>query len=299
MIPSPGKDRGFTLIEILVVVIIIAIISSIGLMSMNLIGDDRELNNERDRLASLIEIAQDEATMQGRELGIELMSSTYRFVEYDPYSLRWSEITGDDLFRLRQLPDGMEFQLYLEDKLIVLESDPQELEQSSEAETDDEALVSAINESGADILLLGLGNPKQELWFNRNRHRLDEPAGQGQSQRHVEQGPEDHQDLDNAKESPGPFGSVTKPISHGQQEAGKQSVGQRQRTGCRAESQGRERRFDGRDDNDPGLDEQEHPHYVRGFDFSFHALSVEPAREATIGRGLETDETDPRVRGSV
>jgi len=136
MIPSPGKDRGFTLIEILVVVIIIAIISSIGLMSMNLIGDDRELGTERDRLASLIEIAQDEAMMQGRELGLELMTSTYRFVEYDPYQLRWSEITGDDLFRLRQLPDGMEFQLYLEDKLIVLQNNPQELEQSTESESD-------------------------------------------------------------------------------------------------------------------------------------------------------------------
>lgn len=36
----------------------------------------------------------------------------------------------------------------------------------------DDALVEQINGSGASILLLGLGNPKQELWFHRNRHRL-------------------------------------------------------------------------------------------------------------------------------
>ncbi len=49
----------------------------------------------------------------------------------------------------------------------------------ADAEGADEALVASINESGADILLLGLGNPKQELWFNRNRHRLKVPVSIG------------------------------------------------------------------------------------------------------------------------
>ena len=122
------KARGFTLIEILVVVIIIAIISGVALMSINLIGDDRELDTERKRLAALIEVAQDEAMMQGRELGLELMTSTYRFVEFDPFTYQWSEIQADELFRLRQLPEGMEFDLYVEDKRIVLDTDPKEFE---------------------------------------------------------------------------------------------------------------------------------------------------------------------------
>ncbi len=44
---------------------------------------------------------------------------------------------------------------------------------------DDEAIVEQINRSGADILLIGLGNPKQELWFNRNRDRLTVPVSIG------------------------------------------------------------------------------------------------------------------------
>lgn len=131
--PTIRKQFGFTLIEILVVVIIVATISGIALMSMGLIGDDRELDTERKRLATLIEVAQDEAMMQGREFGLELMSSTYRFVEYDPFSAQWSEILGDDLFRLRKLPDGMEFELYVEDKRILLENDPKEFEDPDEA----------------------------------------------------------------------------------------------------------------------------------------------------------------------
>ena len=131
--PTIRTTRGFTLIEILVVVIIIATVSGIALMSIGLLGDDRELKTERQRLASLIEVAQDEATMQGREFGLEMMTSTYRFVEFDPYASLWSEIIGDELFRLRQLPEGMEFELYVEDKRIVLKDDPKEFDDPNKA----------------------------------------------------------------------------------------------------------------------------------------------------------------------
>ena len=131
--PTIRKQFGFTLIEILVVVIIVATISGIALMSMGLIGDDRELDTERKRLATLIEVAQDEAMMQGREFGLELMTSTHRFVEFDPFSAQWSEILGDELFRLRKLPEGMEFELYVEDKHVLLESNPREFEDPDEA----------------------------------------------------------------------------------------------------------------------------------------------------------------------
>ena len=44
---------------------------------------------------------------------------------------------------------------------------------------DDRALLTKIHGSGADILLVGLGNPKQELWFNRNRAQLEVPVSIG------------------------------------------------------------------------------------------------------------------------
>ncbi len=40
-------------------------------------------------------------------------------------------------------------------------------------------IVERINASGADILLIAFGNPKQELWFERNRHRLEVPVSIG------------------------------------------------------------------------------------------------------------------------
>src|SRR5205807_7624587 len=39
-------------------------------------------------------------------------------------------------------------------------------------EMDSDGLVELVNRSGAGVLLVALGNPKQELWIARNRHRL-------------------------------------------------------------------------------------------------------------------------------
>ena len=124
-------QRGFTLIEIMVVVIIVATVVSIALLSVGVGGDDNELDKERRRLTTLIEMVQDDATMQGREFGVELMTSSYRFVEFDPLTRQWAEVPGDELYRLRFLPEGIEFSLYIDDKQISLEEDPQQIDDPS------------------------------------------------------------------------------------------------------------------------------------------------------------------------
>ncbi len=43
----------------------------------------------------------------------------------------------------------------------------------------DQEIVKMINTSGADILLIALGNPKQEIWFERNRSHLKVPVSIG------------------------------------------------------------------------------------------------------------------------
>ncbi|MGH7867421.1 MAG: WecB/TagA/CpsF family glycosyltransferase, partial [Candidatus Dormibacteraceae bacterium] len=45
-------------------------------------------------------------------------------------------------------------------------------EAGSPAPEDDEQMVAMINQKRPDLLLVAYGHPKQELWINRNRHRL-------------------------------------------------------------------------------------------------------------------------------
>jgi general secretion pathway protein H len=137
--PTPMRiarsEAGFTLVEILVVIVIVGTMLSIAMLSFSLAGDDRELKSESRRFAALAEVALDEATMQGREFGIELMTAGYRFVEYDALTGRWAEVPGDDTLRLRALPETLEFELFIEDKRIKLDNDPATFEDPEENST--------------------------------------------------------------------------------------------------------------------------------------------------------------------
>lgn len=147
----------------------IGIIVSIGLLSLGVLGDDRQLRIEARRISSLIEVAQDEAVMQGREFGLEFMIGGYRFVEYDPFEERWVEIIGDDVFRARQLPDGVEFDLILEDKIVLLKTDAQKI-----AAPDDDDPRKA-DESFAPHLLIfssGESTPFELHIANRDKQQL-------------------------------------------------------------------------------------------------------------------------------
>jgi len=118
------QQLGFTLIEIMVVVIIVGVVTSVAVLSLGSVRDDRELRTEASRFAALAAVALDDAAMQGREFGVEILSAGYRFVEYDALTAQWAEVPGDETLRLRSLPDGIEFELYLEDKQILLDDDP-------------------------------------------------------------------------------------------------------------------------------------------------------------------------------
>lgn len=133
--PPLTAIRGFTLIEVLVVVVVIAVVSSIILISLNVVRDDRDVQREARRMGSLIELAADEAELQGRDFGIEFIRQGYRFVEYDPFFETWAEIIGDDVFRPRTLPEGFEFDLFIEDRRIQLKEQAAEIE-DDESEDD-------------------------------------------------------------------------------------------------------------------------------------------------------------------
>jgi general secretion pathway protein H len=115
--------RGFTLIELLVVIAIAAILVTIAVMSFNLIGDDRAVQKQVIKLSTLIDMASDEAQIQGRDYGLEFMQGGYRFVEYDPFLEVWSEVIGDDLLQPRALDEDMIIDLFLEDHRVLLQAE--------------------------------------------------------------------------------------------------------------------------------------------------------------------------------
>jgi len=154
-IANTRGDSAFTLIELLVVIVIVGIVSAVALLSFGILGDDRNLQREARRMGSLIELANDEATMQGRDYGLEIMQSGYRFVEHDPFTEQWHEIIGDETLRPRQLEEQMEFELFLEGRRILLEEDAAVTERD---EDDDDTNRSRIEDYIPHVLILSSGD---------------------------------------------------------------------------------------------------------------------------------------------
>ena len=128
---------GFTLIEILVVLVIVGVLLAVAMLSFGILSDNDSLEREARRLSSLIELVSDEATTQGRDFGLEFMTAGYRFVEYDPLLDQWFEIIGDDYLVQRNLDEGTEFELFLEDHKVLLHTEAQETEREQDEDEDD------------------------------------------------------------------------------------------------------------------------------------------------------------------
>jgi general secretion pathway protein H len=117
---APPAAAGFTLIEILVVVLIIAVVSAGVLLSLNLAGRDRDLEREGDRLFALMKYAREQAELQTRQYGILFQEDGYEFLAYDVQRGIWRSVPEDDALGSRRLPDGLGMKLVVEQRPVVL-----------------------------------------------------------------------------------------------------------------------------------------------------------------------------------
>ena len=104
----------------MVVVVIIGVVIAGTLLSVGTTGRDSQLEQERDRLAALIEYVRERAALQTLEYGLRCETGGYRFVMYDTRAAKWLEDPLDESLRPRRLPAGLELGLDVESRVIVL-----------------------------------------------------------------------------------------------------------------------------------------------------------------------------------
>lgn len=166
MMHRPGRPYGFTLIEVLVVIVIIGVMAGMIVVSMTMGDPRRELLREAERLRTVLSLAAEEAVIQQIELGAEFTESGYRFLKWDmpggetsamqsseddpgltggdetesaPQAqidpetgepvvpeAEWQVFEGDDILREYELPEGMRMMVEVDFEQVDVLAKPNE-----------------------------------------------------------------------------------------------------------------------------------------------------------------------------
>jgi len=112
-----SAQHGFTLLEVMVVVVIISVLSSFVILSLQ--GKDKSLQfeNEAKRLNHVIALAREEAILNSEVLGLRFRKNCYSFMvrkddEWKAYN--------DRVFGPHEIAAGIEFQLLINNIITFL-----------------------------------------------------------------------------------------------------------------------------------------------------------------------------------
>lgn len=105
--------RGFTLLEVMAVLVIIGILMTF--VSLTAGGDRRaeQIQREAQRLAALLQMASEEAVMRSEQLALRVGKHDYAFMILQ--NNQWQPLDDDRPLHPRELPDEIELDLELED----------------------------------------------------------------------------------------------------------------------------------------------------------------------------------------
>jgi len=129
--------RGFTLIEILVVIVIITVLTGAITLNLNIRNVSKTIHKESRRLAALMQLASDQAIYSRQQLGIRFHPESYEFYMLAPLEEGldpiW-QIIDDDKLVMRASPEVLVFEVDIEDIPIILETLAEERKTITEEE---------------------------------------------------------------------------------------------------------------------------------------------------------------------
>ena len=121
--------KGFTLIEILVVMVLLGLLSGVAVFILGSGKLQRELDIESHRLHALLRMASEEAILSNSEIGFLIDDDHYEFLEYDDEKQIWASSTVSVL-KTRDLPEWLAPEFEREGRARILGKDSSGIEES-------------------------------------------------------------------------------------------------------------------------------------------------------------------------
>jgi general secretion pathway protein H len=114
------REHGFTLLELLVVIVIVSILFTFTTLAIRSSSPEDRIQTEARRLDRLLQLAQEEAILKGEQYGLEFRPDGYRFLRYVDYV--WQPMDNDRQLHLRKLPQDMKIEVEIDQIEIALET---------------------------------------------------------------------------------------------------------------------------------------------------------------------------------
>ena len=107
------RDRGFTLLELLVVISIVAVLMGTVVVGFTGADEERRLRTAAESIQARLELARLNALQRNREWGVHVDDHSYHFSEFDPDSGIWVA-QEQRPFRATKIPPRIEFEVEIE-----------------------------------------------------------------------------------------------------------------------------------------------------------------------------------------